>query len=372
MMIDFNLNIQAETLLWHSFFFLFFYLWAFFSNRDLLYHPKDKRKAKGRSVILYICTIILTIAAYTRGDFFHYAEVVQTGNNIEHMESIYIWLTKVVHGNYLLWRLMVFGGALLLYQQIIKRFGLESRLSTFVFLICFILVFNYARASLAFAVYFYGLSYLIKPSRNRILGYVFGIVILTCSQFFHNSAIVLIVLTPIILTPLNKWPMILMVVVVALLYVNKIYDSILEYMWSIEGEETANVFLYYQQNEAIKFQGGLSGSFMNLLEYGLFYAPFFIITKDLFFNHIKADSVSIILYKVLFGIILIATVFALSSTTTVYFYRVLYMGLIPLCVELVYMFEKEFLSKTHLRFCVYFGLTYCVYSTLYGIYLKLI
>ena len=67
------------------------------------------------------------------------------------MEDVYIWLMEVLP-SYLLFRFIVWGGALLLLLKSVSNFEINKKLFLFLFCSIFLIWFTYARASLGMAM----------------------------------------------------------------------------------------------------------------------------------------------------------------------------------------------------------------------------
>lgn len=371
-MIDFRLNIGAETQLWHILLFLFFYLICFFSNRKYI-DNSYKSNQSWSNFILFFSVVFLSIVALNRGDFYHYADAVQNQKSFHEssMEVFFDNLATFVGGNYLLWRLVVWGGALLLMLLTIKRLGIEKNFAFFVFFILYINIFNYSRASLAMSVYFLGLSLIIKNDNVKLLSFVIGCFLIWSCQFFHKSASVLVFCTIFAFVPLNKRT-IPVLLILTLLLMNYGYDYFVKTMQDREAmDETAYRFIYYSDSSS-RFADGLASVINQFLKYGTFYIPFIILTRAIYFSGNKFDRIIKRLYGVTFAIVLVATVFAFTAATNVYFYRVLYMSFAPICYLIVSVYSTGGLSNKQLKTCVFLGLTSIVFDSLYNIYLKLV
>lgn len=372
-MIDFNLDIQAETQLWHFVFFLIVYFLVFFTNNKLLKQPfqTEKKNVVG-SLILFVSFVLMSIVAVTRGDFYHYADMVQNRFHEEHLEDFYLWLSEYVNHNYLLWRIVIWGSAIILILLTTKRLEVNIYYTIFVFFICYIHIFNYARVSLAGAVYFYGLSYIIKPTKSKLLGYIIGAIIIWSSHFFHNSIYVLIVLTTVVLIPINKYTIV--AVIVSFIILAPIgYKYLFDSMTLLEGSETyADSFIYYSDSNKQILRGGVSGFVTTVLSYGSFFVPLFVFLRRLLISKNKPDKLSNYLFKMVFSIILVSIALGSISGTAYFFYRILYMSIIPISILLALCYMRGYITQKDLKLCIYWGLINVLNINLYGIYCRLI
>ena len=90
-------------------------------------------------------------------------------------EELYEWLIIAVNNNYLLWRIVIWGGGLIVFKWVVvKRLEINVVYAFFI-LFVFCKPYNYARASIAFVVYVFGVSFFLKPYKNVIISYPIGI-----------------------------------------------------------------------------------------------------------------------------------------------------------------------------------------------------
>ena len=155
---------------------------------------------------------IFAFFSFCDGDNFHYIKWFYYANNggdvydTSVQEPFYQVLSYYLEGNYFLFRILIWGSALLLFCLTSKRLTIPPRVTLICLYCLFIFIFSYARASLGLCVYFYGFSYFIKPiTSNRIIGFIWGSILIMSSLLFHTSMAFLIVLTiPILIFPILK------------------------------------------------------------------------------------------------------------------------------------------------------------------------
>lgn len=311
------------------------------------------------------------------GDFFHLMEAVHeynfTPGAYNYGEEIYLEIGKLTNRNYLLFRTIVWGGAFTLYCWTAKRLQVPVFYATILLCCSYIILFTYARATLAMAVYFFGVSFLCKPIKNKkLLSYIIGAVIIYASWTFHNSAIVMIVITIILLMPLRKWSIALILIgipFIATIAKEYFYEIMIiaEESESAVGERMSR----YSHSE-----GGstISQTILNVFKYSSFYIPIIISTITIFTkNNIKKIPVHIIrLYKVAFGIIFMASILYLfGASFYVMFYRVLFMAMIPVCLITTALYKEGYISKKQFKWCYMPGMIFCILNILYNIYCNL-
>jgi len=284
---------------------------------------------------------------------------------MEKNEEIYSYIVEFLGRNYLLFRLVVWGGALLIFQRTVKRFGLDVHRTTFILFAMFITVFDYARASLAMSIYFWGLSYICVPWRNKILSYLLSVSLIVISTYFHRSMVIASIITIMAFIPLNKQtiPLIFVFFAGAGIFLNSFIDTFwgaqifsddinskIERTIEIDTEWTMSGFEWIRRN----------------IEYSLFYGPLVLIYYKFYFRPTqKIRGAFIKLFNVALGMVLLAFATLISDLQSfVLFYRFLYMAMIPIALLVSYSRKEKIISQKVFVaimnvgvFCKLFGFT---------------
>lgn len=168
------------------------------------------RRQKYPIIITWVLILIFCLYAYWDTDYFTFRYIFHTELE-DFRDPMYYYLGEASFGSYIIFRLIIWGSALLLFKKTSDRYGISPNIAAFVFSIFFLLTFSYARVSLGMAMYFYGLSFLIKPHpTNRFWGFVWGLTFVCCSYFGHRSLLVLIALTPLAMLQLDRKKLIIL------------------------------------------------------------------------------------------------------------------------------------------------------------------
>jgi len=174
------------------------------------YPRKNNRKTL---VFSWLLMLLFCLFAYWDTDYFSFREGFYTSLR-DFRDPLYYYLSCISFNSYTLFRFYIWGGALLLFVKTVKRLHININMCAFVFSIFFLLIFSYARVSLGMAMYFYGLSFLLVPNKNRtIASYIWGIIFISCSYFGHRSMLIPILFTPLILLKLNKYTIAILLVI---------------------------------------------------------------------------------------------------------------------------------------------------------------
>lgn len=330
-----------------------------------------KRSTKKMQIFL-AGFIIVTFC--NKGDFFHLMEHVYSYVFIpgayNYGEEVYIDIAKLVGKNYFLFRVIFWGGSLTLFCWTLKRLEVPVYYAVILLFCIYIVTFSYGRFTVATAVYFFGVSFLCKPINNlKLVSYIIGIIIIYISWEFHNSAIILIVITLILLVPLKKWSIALILIgipVVVVIAREQFY--VIAQFAEANDNAIGERMLRYAQNARGSV---LSQSIINIFKYLSFYIPIIVSSIVLFTkNNIKKIPVSIIrMYKVAFGVIFMASIFYLLGPTFYsIFYRVLFMSMIPLCIIITALYKEKYMTTKQFRLCYFFGLIHTILSIAYTTY----
>lgn len=371
-MFDFPME---EASVWTSLYCLFVFLVILWINYyDAIKYPFVKRVSLKKKKWVYIFIAFFFITHCMHGDFFHFMESIRNYTYISgyhhYGEEIYQIIAKFVDKNYFLFRTIVWGGSFVLFCWTSRRFNVPVYYVAVFLFATQSITFAYARATAAMAVYFFGFSFLCKPlKKSKWLGYIVSILIIYLSWSFHNSALIMLIMTAIIMLPLRKWN------IIAIVCVMPVFCFLLKDYLFIFAEETSNEILSKKINTYTEreLKNGIAAQIMNLFEYLSFYVPFIISSLQIFkkqiYPKVPLDIKNI--YKVFFGLILVSSTFYLLGDTYVtFFYRILYMTMIPLSIIVVKLYQCGFMSRKQFYYCVIPGIINLILRYLYGIYLN--
>ena len=149
------------------------------------YKISSVRRNTGYFIILLFC-----LFAFWGTDWFHIAvdyQWLRQGMK-SHLESLYIYLIENICPDYIMFRLIVWGVALFLYNKTIQLLNIKKDLAWACFVVIGLLWFSYARVSLAMAMMFF--SFALYNSRNSLFWSKFlALLFLVGSYFCHKSAL---------------------------------------------------------------------------------------------------------------------------------------------------------------------------------------
>lgn len=363
------------------FFDILFFLMLFLYSKKSLKRCIPQRR-------IYICLLIILLFCifnFCSGDFYHYYKTIQdlskTHINIsewelgDHLEVPYLLTSKFVNYHYYAFRIIIWGGALILSYLTAKRMNVDRGLWVFCFVAFTLSLFAYARVSLAMALSFYGMSLIVNPSAKNnspsllsVTRFV-GIFLVVSSILFHKSAVIMLIIAPLSLLKINKKVLIITVIafpVVTWLVNHHFFDyiNLISGTNNIVDLNAVSYYSTYYENER-----GLG----SLLSYGLnlskFYALLILIVFVVLGKQYKELPYHIaVFFNAAFWIIVLSSVFATADLSSeVLFYRLLYYSIIP--APIILSFVKRYLNVQKLFYTVIsLAFMQAVYMLLYAFY----
>lgn len=358
--------------------FLSLYVWGFFlviyfafNKKYVVVGCKNNYSTDKKFITLLF---IFIVTHCVNGDFFHYLDRVHIlGKNPQEafgQEAFHTDLAVFLKGNYLLYRIIVWGGSLMMMTIMAKRFKLQYTHMLFIFFSLYVFFFSYARASMAMSAYFLGISFLAKPiDRHKILSYLLGVGIIVLSYKFHISILVAIALTPIVLVPINKYSIISLFVLFPLLlgYFGDYMQLLLIDENVIGDEYLYDKFSRYSDREST---AGITRQIIDAFTLCSYYIPFAFETYYLKFKKIACDRYVSWFYNIALGLLLISICFSMVEMEADKIGdRIRIISFIPIVVVLEYLREYNILSKKNLIRIVYIGIIAQSLRYLYSMYL---
>lgn len=171
-------------------------------------HGNVSTKARDRTTLfLFILFGAFSLFTFYGGDVIKYREMIESIPYLERdyygftMEYIYIYISLLVKGDFYLWKIIVYGLALIITFLTIKKLHLDN-FATLLFFIGFNLYsYGATRAVLGYSLYVYGLAFLFD---RNLRGYIIGILLIASSYFAHSSMLLIILLTPLCYIKMGK------------------------------------------------------------------------------------------------------------------------------------------------------------------------
>jgi len=318
-----------------------------------------------------ICLALLfCIFSFWGEDWFHYQEdyeYIKATESSATYEEFYVYLICAVCPHYLIFRLIIWGGAI--YLLLIYRFflGIHRTVFLLIFFTTWFLFFSYGRVSLAMSSLYAGSVLLVQCSQkfslNKIL---FSILLIGLSFFFHKTAIYGIALILLCLPFYNnRIGLILPIIVVPiLLFAIQILLNSLDLSPTSSSEDRVGMMsniansYFSQDDDSSSTKGWLLAVILEYLSYYIvaIFSFLLIWSKRLEDNKMVKYTAYLLIW-----IVITSSIFALDFgvNTSIFYGRFLRFSIIPAAVVLSYAYEnKLLLSFTRFSYLIAFVSTF--------------
>ncbi len=311
-------------------------------------------KSEKSQTLPWILMLVVCLTYYIDTDYFTYRLDFEHGlANLGKKETLYVLIAELAGWNYVMWRFLIWGTALLLYYLTSRRLELKPNIAIYTLVALFMSLFAYGRVILAMTAYFFGFSFLTKPMEyRRTASYAIGILFVCFSYFCHRSFLPIILLTPIFLLPMTKRKLIIIVCLVPglVFLINYVFQAFLAS--EIQMSDTFSTFQAAAERTAgLSSKSGRNWKSMLLYQVRLFsfYVPcFYILYKFYFTKTLYVVDEYILKYVTAITIIVMLAMGILyglhTGNSEVTGMRYLYMAGIPECLLLAYLYQKEQIS----------------------------
>lgn len=230
-----------NAIIWLTFLFL---------NRHQIYIKSNK----GIGFVPFLIIVVLfSTFGFVSGDYFHYKglynDLLFSSENV-HLEQFYYWLIKNFPASYTLWRFVIWGISTIVFVFILKRLKLNPYFSGLIFALLLMLYFPNPRNTLAYVIFYWGITFFFLKWRNLFISFMLGIIFILCSYFLHKSMFVYIGLfIIIILIRWNKWIYIASLILFPFLY--KSLSLFAEYflIYSFVDEQSVDAGFRYLESD---------------------------------------------------------------------------------------------------------------------------
>lgn len=338
-----------------------------------LYGAERERGHRIGTCLLFSGLLLYCLTGFMNGDYYHYWQYVQRQVNYtvfsdtKALEIFYQRLILATDKNYLLFRLLVWGPACVLYALTVRRLGVSLGHALLPLIACHVLIFSYARATLGMAVVFFGYSLFLNPYRGMRLWQVAGVLIMLAAPAFHRSMYGLIALVALgHFLPMNKRTVIAMLclfpVVVALASV-----LLSDYLTALFLDETI-VSKATRYAEAEGKAANWKGMLQNILQYSTFYLPVLMAIVRLDFKGLREQCAPTVfaIHKTAFVIVLAATALLFVIKGSIIYYRFLYMSMIPVSIIMTGLADRRLIPMSWYKTVLLLGVLYNLQVILYA------
>lgn len=339
-----------------------------------------KLSNEGVVFALFLCLLFYLFPMFGT-DFYDYKEWVETTGYTDissipqyylHFEKPFYYIINIVNNNYFLFRLVVWGGSLFLYWQTAKRLKIDKSTFAFYLCICIVPLTAVSRVCLAYALAFYGFSFLAQPITRKgsnLFSFILGSSIILFSLLFHRSAIFLLAILPLSLFNFNKktiWLFALAIPTIVVMAYTQLFDFIFNFAQTDTSLLDSETAMYYLDSDKIRVFGwGQRIEFS--MKYGSHIAMVILIVKSILNNsfkvwpkHVQKFANATLYITVLASALLLAP----GATTYKTFERLIAFSYVPQSFLLAYLLKTDYDKKwTDIVTLLLAG--YVVYGTFY-------
>ena len=325
----------------------------------VLYHYKELSNKRffqpipsNRRIYIFILFTFCGLVGLQHGDYFRYAEevreIVRTAASyrITHLEYQYEQLAKLVQGNYLLWRFIIFGGQFAILLYYLKKINLFSYGFLYVFSVMCLHSMVVGRASWGVVLFFCTTYYAIQSKNYKHL------FITPLCLYSHTSLVVLLAVLPLIFLKFNKKSIFFFIILyfalsnvlyyafenIPLLATYEQTEIISQKMESYADPDRENSIGFFGNSFAAKLSSipeklGLSALLIILLVKAY--------KKRGFIEHSIHFLLLASLFLVMFSFVMLEGEFGAGTLS----YRFFNMIKLPLSIALYYFYKKELITR---------------------------
>lgn len=313
--------------------------------------------SEGIYLPLFFLFLMSSLFVFAGGDMQRYKEFAESSyldygyRAHEGLEPVYAAIAYFVHGNYYLWQMIVYGGALVLTYFTLKRTDNLNSFTILAFILFAFPSYGLTRGVLAYSIFLFGLSFFDNQKKLLIL---LGIAICAVSWYFHSSMILPILLLPFIFLKITKKRLIFLILFfpVAVLIANNYLDWI--FINSEQFGQSGDKLLTYTDAD---FNSNYNDSFlMNLLAVlTLALVTWIVLEVVRLPDRIDLSYSDTILSRFAFILLYVAFVIRASNipNNNVIYYR--YLTMIPFYIYLIWPKIISYLKGTRRQFLLYFS-----------------
>ena len=354
-----------------------------------------------RRCLMILISMVVCLFSFWGTDWFHYAEMYfnilyVSGFNTS-LESVYT-IIAAVSPNYLVFRAIIWGGALCLLCLLFKHVSVRGDLLLAIFCVIWLIDFGYGRIALAYTMMYLGGAVLMKPVSGKILlSFILGSILLVVSLFFHKSAFFGIGLIILALSPrlLNKrtfvmvmimYPFVLLLVQLLLM---QFMDTVVDSREHSSSSAAGQTYLNEDTREI-----GLAFLLQMILRYLPYYMVAWIAYKVNMYHPerekenksteaVESEDDELVsmsntvpseirfFSRLTVYIVLASTIFLfdLGANTLTFYMRFLMYGFIPACIVLAWAWQHKFCLRM-VRLTFLLGVAGTFYALLYSFYIS--
>lgn len=340
---------------------------------------------KKRINTIVILILIFCLFSFWGQDWFgylRYFEMIKSGEDILSLEYPYKWIIEYISPNYLIFRFIIWGSALFLFYETLKKLKLNIPVAFYFFTSIYLIWFSYARATLAMSMIFYGLAVLHSYERRVFWTIIKGWGFILLSFFFHKSSffciIVVAVVELVLMLRLNRKEVLYIIFAFVPIFIYILSYFLKSSVLFLMNDETSvfnnymnsgSSYLLSEENKRIGI-----GAFISVFLERL---PYFLIAYFCVNSIVKKVKLSKQLEPFIWVLILLvleASLFAfdLGMNTNVLYGRLMRYTQIPACIVLTYFYSNNIYVKYICKIykIAILGTLYCLLYIFYNAVVK--
>ena len=349
-------------------------LLVYLSCKSVMNAPFYLEKSKCRWIALSL--LLFSLFSFYNTDWFHYQTLYEPLklDYVTHLEPIYYFIAQKLSFDYISFRLIVWGGGLVLILRIMKNLPISYGLSLFLFAMISLPKYSYSRVSLAMALVFYGLMLYYKNDklRNKLI----GILLIGCSFYLHKTAVfgILASAMVIITEKLNRKAMLLLFVVSVPLLVYLMSSELGAYL-SMDVDYEAGGFeqtlaagqKHMERDTSVAGMGYVLQTFAERLTYCLAAVMSFLCIRKS--EELRIPDMMVAFMKAHLIIVVISMLFLVDFgvNMSVIHIRFIRFAVIPTSLIIAYSYENKLFPKVT-KCALGVGLLTTTYLLLYSLY----
>lgn len=375
-MIDFPQMPEDATKASWIFCSMIYFSAMFLFRRQVLYEDiREEDEFRNRKTFIFL-TFLLILCSFYNGDWAHYQTLVweYRGYGYSHLDEIYRHLVVLIDNNYLLFRIIVWGGGYIAMFHTFRLCGLNPYVALYFLFCIYVSTYSYARAGVAMATYFLGVSILFSEADlKKYKKYVLAAFFIGLSYFLHKSIIVLILLLPLALFPITKRTIAIILIVV--IGIGFSFSSIMKYAteYLMESEDLAtSATLYIGESGSITEGHSLTGILLTFWSKLIIHVPFLLcvyyMLQDERAGFLQSNVKSI--FRISFGLYVFTILMLLTfGSASALYYRYEGMLYIPITILVCALHKEEILDDNKFRtifwFCAGYQMQMFVYRIIF-------
>ena len=281
-------------------------------------------------------------------------------NRKYHVEDFYFWLIQKIPFNYYVWRLVIWGSAVLLMIWTFKLNRLKNECIGLVFALVLIQQFSFTRASLGVAMLLFSISIFVNVKKANKVYYAIALAGCVASYFLHKSMPLFLLMSVLALCPINKatfWALVIAFPILRVVIIPFVMDFISSGYLNENTTEFAEAYLNLDRIE-INYKGLIQ----SIIKYAPIYTAFYILVKEYVFKKTYLPTNIRLFFHLAFILFYISSLFLGQETSNFVASRTEHVMFFPLTIVLVYYMTTTYKRTRLLKFTlVMFALSTAYY-----------